>query len=411
MTMADVSVLEVLLHDRKIGTLTWLQGERSIFTFTQDYIDDPNRPTLSLSFKDDLGELRTDFKPVRLRIEPFFSNLLPEGPLRDYLAQKAGVKSAREFFLLWALGRDLPGALTIRPVEGEAWPPGAKEGDEDLERRRQNALRFSLAGVQLKFSALKNKGKHGGLTIPADGVGGSWIVKLPADRYEGVPENEFAMMSLAKKIGIEVPDIELIEPEAIEGMPEGIGALKGKALAIRRFDRSDQGPVHIEDFAQVFGVYPDDKYSRGTYRHIAYVLGIETDQNSVKEFVRRLVFSTLIGNADMHLKNWSLIYPDGRTPKLSPAYDLLSTIPYLPDETAALKYTRTRRMSELSYAELAYLAAKAKLPEKLVIDTARETVETFRTLWGAEKDHLDLPKAVITAIDNHLGKLRIFTDE
>jgi serine/threonine-protein kinase HipA len=411
MTMADVSVLDVLLHDRKIGNLTWLQGERSIFSFTQDYIDDPSRATLSLSFKDSLGELRTDFKPVRMRIEPFFSNLLPEGPLRDYLAEQAGVKSVREFFLLWVLGRDLPGALTIRPAEGEAWPPGSAPDDDDIDRPRHDALRFSLAGVQLKFSALKNKGKNAGLTIPANGVGGSWIVKLPADRFEGVPENEFAMMSLARKIGIEVPEIELIDPEAIEGLPEGIGAFKGKALAIRRFDRSDEGPVHIEDFAQVFGVYPDDKYSRGTYRNIAYVLGIETNENSVREFIRRLVFSILIGNADMHLKNWSLIYPDGRTPKLSPAYDLLSTIPYIPDETAALKYTHTRKMSELSYGELTYLANKARLLERPVIDTARETVGAFQTLWAAEKNHLNLPKTVIKAIDDHLGKLRIISHD
>jgi serine/threonine-protein kinase HipA len=411
MTMADVSVLDVLLHGRKIGTLTWLQGERSVFSFTQDYIDDPNRPNLSLSFKDNLGALRTEFRPVRMRVEPFFSNLLPEGPLRGYLAEQAGVKSIREFFLLWALGRDLPGALTIRPADGEAWPPSGNADEEEPDRRKHNMLRFSLAGVQLKFSALKNKGKQGGLTIPADGVGGAWIVKLPADRFEGVPENEFAMMSLARKIGIEVPDIELIDPEAIEGLPEGIGKLKGKALAIRRFDRSEQGPVHIEDFAQVFGVYPDDKYSRASYRNIAYVLGVETDEASVAEFIRRLVFSTLIGNADMHLKNWSLIYPDGRTAKLSPAYDLLSTIPYLPDETAALKYARTKKMAEFGYDELAYLAAKARLPEKPVIDTARKTVEAFQTQWAKEKANLDLPKAVITAIDDHLAKLSIIRDK
>ena len=409
--MSDVSVLEVLLHGRKIGTFTWLQGDRSIFSFTQDYIDDPNRPVLSLSFKDSLGELRTEFKPVRQRIEPFFSNLLPEGPLRDYLAARAGVKSVREFFLLRALGRDLPGALAIRPAEGKAGPPDTDEDSAAEDRHDKNTLRFSLAGVQLKFSALQNKDKHGGLTIPADGVGGAWIVKLPADRFEGVPENEFAMMTLAQKIGIDIPEIALIAPEAIEGLPDGIGALKGKALAIRRFDRTDKGPVHIEDFAQVFGVYPDDKYSRGSYRNIAYVLGIETDEASVKEFIRRLVFSTLIGNADMHLKNWSLIYPDGRTAKLSPAYDLLSTIPYIPDETAALKYARIKRMSEMSYGELAYLAAKARLPEKPVLDTARETVDRFRGLWAQEKTHLDLPKAVITAIDDHLGRLRILKEK
>ena len=86
----------------------------------------------------------------------------------------------------------------------------------------------------------------------------------------------------------------------------------------------------MEDFAQVFGVFPDHKYEKRSYRSIAEVLAIETTGADVAEYFRRLVFSTLIGNADMHLKNWSLIYSDQRTPMLAPAYDLLSTIPYWP---------------------------------------------------------------------------------
>ncbi len=72
----------------------------------------------------------------------------------------------------------------------------------------------------------------------------------------------------------------------------------------------------------------------------------------------------------MHLKNWSLIYYDRRTPALSPPYDLISTIPYIPDETAALKFARTNKVSEFNEDELRCLAAKARLPEKLVLDCA-----------------------------------------
>ncbi|WP_250847934.1 HipA domain-containing protein, partial [Escherichia coli] len=68
---------------------------------------------------------------------------------------------------------------------------------------------------------------------------------------------------------------------------------------------------------------------------------METGEAGVSEFIRRLVFNALTGNADMHLKNWSLIYPDGRTPKLAPGYDFLSTTLYIPDENAALKLART----------------------------------------------------------------------
>jgi serine/threonine-protein kinase HipA len=403
--MSDVQILQIHLSGRRIGSLTLVQGDRSIFAFDQDYIDDPDRPTLSLSFKDSFGGLLTDFRPMRMQVEPFFSNLLPEGPLRRYLADRAGVKEVREFFLLWALGIDLPGAVTLKAADEGSWFPESAIDDEEAKIRKDHALRFSLAGVQLKFSAFRNDGKSGGLVIPARGAGGSWIVKLPADRFEGVPENEFAMMTLARRIGIDIPEIDLIDVKEIEGLPDGLGVIRGKAFAIRRFDRSDGGPVHIEDFAQVFGVHPDDKYKKASYRSILHVLRVETGEQSVAEFIRRLVFSTLIGNADMHLKNWSLIYPDGRTPVLSPAYDLLSTIPYIQDQTAALKYARTRKMSEFTYDELSYLAAKAGVADKLVVQTARRTVEEFHETWAGEKNHLGLANAMIETIDRHLPTL------
>ncbi len=190
--MTDISVLYVLLHGKRIGTLTLLPGDQTLFAFNQSYIDKPDRVVLSLSMKDALGELITDFRPTRARVPPFFSNLLPEGPLRDYLAKKAGVNPSREFFLLWVLGRDLPGAITLIPAEEESWALGRGEHGVHGQVGQANVLRFSLAGVQLKFSAIQNA--TGGVTIPAEGVGGSWIVKLPSMKFEGVPENEFAMM-------------------------------------------------------------------------------------------------------------------------------------------------------------------------------------------------------------------------
>ncbi len=404
--MPDVSVLDVLLHDEPIGTLTHFQGDRTLFAFNEAYVDDPDRPTLSLSFKDSLGDLITDIRPTQTRVPPFFANLLPEGAMRDYLAERAGVNPTREFFLLWVLGRDLPGALTIRPADGEAWPRGKDQPDrEEQDLARRHALRFSLAGVQLKLSAVKEA--TGGLTIPAEGVGGSWIVKLPSTRLGGVPENEFSMMSLARRIGIDVPDVQLVAMDAIAGLPDGMGDLAGQALAVQRFDRSAEGPVHMEDFAQVFGVYPDDKYRKASYRNIAEVIGIEAGDDAAAELIRRLVFSALIGNADMHLKNWSLIYPDRRHAQLSPAYDLVSTIPYLPDDKAALTFARTKRMDGLTLDEIAYLSAKAGLPRKPMTDAAKETVARFHDVWNADRGDLPISKQLAQAIDAHVAKLPI----
>jgi len=405
--MVDVSVLEVQLYGVSIGTLTHLPGDRSLFAFNEDYVANENRPVLSLKFKDELGELITDFKPVQTRVMPFFSNLLPEGSMRDYLAKRAEVKSAREFFLLWVLGMDLPGAVTLVPPDEEAWPQIDDEQDHHTGKEtRENVLRFSLAGVQLKFSAVAKA--SGGLTIPAKGVGGSWIVKLPSTHFQGVPENEFSMMALAGQIGIDVPEINLIDIDEIENLPEEMSVVKGQALAIKRFDRLDDGQaVHIEDFAQVFGVYPADKYEKASARNIAQVISGEGGDADVVEFIKRLTFNTLIGNADMHLKNWSLIYADRQNAALAPAYDFVSTIPYIPDETAALNFSRTKRFDEFSQDELLHLASRARLPGKLVLDTAQETVSLFHERWLAEKNNLPMRPEVVDAIEGHLKKIPI----
>ena len=405
--MADVNVLDVLLHDEPIGTLTRVDGDRTLFAFKDAYVADENRPVLGLGFKDQLGALITAFKPTRTRVMPFFSNLLPEGHMRTYLAERAGVKPVREFFLLWVFGMDLPGAITIRPADGEAWPlddhDTANDGDRD--DHHNNALRFSLAGVQLKFSAIDEA--VGGLTIPAKGIGGSWIVKLPSRKFAGVPENEFSMMTLARLIGMDVPAIRLVDIDAIRNLPDGIGTLKGQALAIERFDRLPGGAVHMEDFAQIFGVYPEEKYENASARSIGRVIGAEGGEADVAEFIRRLTFNTLIGNADMHLKNWSLIYPDRRHAALAPAYDFISTIAYIQAGKSALKFSRTKSFTEYSEDELSHLAAKARLPEKLVLDTARETVALFHQHWHAEKANLPLAAGVVQTVETHLKTIPI----
>ena len=402
-TVANVSTLEVLLYGEPIGTLTLVPGDRSLFAFNEGYINDSNRPVLGLNFKDAYQQLITKFRPYGPKVMPFFSNLLPEGPMRNYLAERVEVNPEREFFLLWALGSDLPGAITIRSADGEELPPSAND-DTNHTHRDENALRFSLAGIQLKFSAIYEA--KGGLTIPARGVGGSWIVKLPSRSFAGVPENEYSMMALAGLVGIDVPAIDLVDVATIGNLPEGIGEISGQAFVIERFDRLDDGtPVHIEDFAQIFGVYPADKYDKANYANIGSVVAAESSNTDIAEFIRRLTFNMLIGNSDMHLKNWSMRYLDRKSAALSPAYDFVATIAYLPDEKAALNISRTKRYGEFTEDELAHLANRSKMPQTLVLDTARETVELFHKYWNSEKSNLPLHAKVIAAIEEHIKKV------
>ncbi|AUC90043.1 kinase [Alteromonas sp. MB-3u-76] len=402
-----VSTLNVLLYGEPIATITNVGNDRTLFAFMDSYIYDDSRPVLGLGFKDALGGLLTNFKPTQTKLTPFFSNLLPEETMRHYLAERAGVNPAREFFLLWVLGQDLAGAITVEPADGEALPPNVHQ-DIDDETKIDVPMRFSLAGVQLKFSAVQQT--NGGLTIPATGQGGSWIVKLPSSRFDAVPENEYSMMELARMLGMDVPETQLLPINQIANIPDGIGKFgdsfkNAQAFVIKRFDRAGEQAVHIEDFAQVFGVYPQDKYKKASMRNIAQVIGIEGQDEDIAEFTRRLVFNTLIGNADMHLKNWSVIYKDKRAASIAPAYDFVSTIPYIPDDSASLKVSRSKKFSDFTLDELSHLAAKAMLPEKLVLDTAKQTVAGFHEIWAKEKAHLPLTKSMIEAIETHLRSI------
>lgn len=161
----------------------------------------------------------------------------------------------------------------------------------------------------------------------------------------------------------------------------------------------------MEDFAQVFGLFPDDKYGARSYANIATVLWAEAGEAGTYEFVRRLVFSVVVGNADMHLKNWSLLYPDGRRPVLSPAYDFVSTIPYIPSDKLALSFGKSTSLEGITLDQVRRFSDTARIPMapvwRLVKETAERTAEGWRDL--AEKDLL--PDTVRKVIRKHLKRV------
>ena len=396
------STLAVSLHGRRVGVITRLAGDRHLFAFDESYADDPARPTLSLGFKSESGGLVQEIRAYRIRVPPFFSNLLPEGHLRSYLSARIGVHAEREFPLLHALGGDLPGAVAVAGADTEppmrrAGRPGKAGDDRDFPA----PLRFSLAGVQLKFSAIMETA--GGLTIPADGMGGSWIVKLPSARFEAVPQNEFVVMELARRVGIPVPRLRLVPVGEIVGLPADVVSVDDHALAVERFDRSPGGGrIHIEDFAQVFGLYPERKYGRRSCANIAAVLSAEVGAEAVEDFVRRVAFSVLVGNADMHLKNWSILYADGVTPALSPAYDLLATIPYLPNDRLALTFGGTKDIHGISQNRIRRFADTAGAAVGPLWRVVRDTLDATVEAWRGHEAKSMLPDGIRDAVDRHL---------
>jgi serine/threonine-protein kinase HipA len=385
----SLAQLSVWLGKTLVGSITELPNDRNLFVFDRSYMDDAQRPVLSLSFYDAEGQLDSTPIQTQTKVAPFFSNLLPEEELRRYVAQRAGVKGVRDLPLLQLLGEDLPGAVVVR-AESEG-PPEEDRSDEESPAKvadESRPLRFSLAGVQMKFSAAGSPDR--GLTIPAEGKGGHWILKLPSDRYPLVPENEHSMMQFARAVGIETADTGLTPVNGIEGLPQAFQRKQENALWVKRFDRTPNNTrVHMEDFNQLYGQYPTEKYSNYSYGNMAGDLARIVGFEAVQEFVRRLVFSAAIGNADMHLKNWTLLYADGRTPKLSPAYDLVSTISYIEDFTMSLSIAKEKDVRKFDEALLHRFAAKLPVPERVILEAALHTAEQIVQTWPQIRD--DLP--------------------
>lgn len=266
----------------------------------------------------------------------FFQNLLPEGVFRDHVAELRGCDPKDNFEMLAACGRDLPGAVYARPVDV------TREEMEQYITERNDALEMSvvaepmddgvsLSGVQPKVGVNLIEGRYVGRTKTDDT---HIIAKLPVVGQPLLPEVEELSLRLANAAGVCTCNAYLrpLELLAVEhGYDLGDADSKTRFLVVERFDRTPEGRVHCEDFAQVLGVMPEDKYGefdgidRTSYLEVAAVLMTfpSLGEPAVHELLRRLVVNEMLGNPDMHLKNIGLLYRDGVTPTLSPAYDIV----------------------------------------------------------------------------------------
>jgi serine/threonine-protein kinase HipA len=371
----------VWLHEQRVGSITLSEGIIR-FQLDESYIHDANRAVLGLIFEDDLAVIHRS----QVRLPPWFSNLLPEGRLREWIAQAKGVSENRELDLLIKVGHDLPGAVRVAEAEmGQTrFEASGREiaAYTDSDHDSNDIWRFSLAGVALKFSMLRAGERF---TSPGIGEGGDWIVKLPDQRYQNVPLNEFSMMELARKVGINVPEVRLVHRDQLKDIPDNLWPdSEDMAYAIRRFDRTpSRGLVHIEDFAQVRGFYPRNKY-KGTFETLAALIYRQYDVESLLEFSRRLAFNYVIGNGDAHLKNWSLIYTNPRRPVLSPAYDLVATAIYRPTgrpEDLGLKFAKSRRFESVTLDSFERLERKVNAVGVGLRDTAYEVIHKTLSSW------------------------------
>ncbi|MCX4240893.1 type II toxin-antitoxin system HipA family toxin [Paraliomyxa miuraensis] len=400
--------LSVWLREQRVGTLH-ARGDQIRFVLDDAYVANPRREVLGLRFEEDLYARHRSIR----RLPPWFSNLLPEGRLRQWIADARGVHETLELELLSEVGHDLPGAVRVTDdadslVSDRATAREVVTNKANVEEYR-NVWRFSLAGVAMKLSMLQ-RGER--FTAPAVGEGGDWIVKLPDAVYPDVPMNEFATMELARKAGIEVPETRMVHRDELDDVPEDFWPTgEVLAYAVRRFDRTkDKGLVHMEDLAQVRGFYPEDKYS-GSFETVGALVYRGHDTRSILEFARRLAFVVLVRNGDAHLKNWSLLYEDPRLPRLAPAYDMVSTAMYQPagrTEDLGLKFGESRRFESVSLARFERLQRKLGLTHVSLVDEVRNVVERTRAAWPEIAEFLRDHPSLCKGIGDELGARAAF---
>lgn len=406
--MTTVQSLLVRLGDVTVGYLTHYPGERTVFVVSDDFLDlGPARPILSLSMArpgDEPGTLAllrdARHKSASVKAPPFFSNLLPEGGLRARIAQRLKVHEDREFALLAAIGHDLPGAVVLSPAETPATLRQRGDAASSPAAQELAELKFSLGGMQLKFSMLRQGERY---TLNTGSRLGNYIVKPPSVDFEALPQVEAATMETARAVGIDVPEVALLPPEHIDGLPDMAGYREGEPFyAIRRFDRPEGNRRrHAEDFAQVFNLRATQKYGRVNYDMIALtLLRYARGLPDMREMTRRLVLNALLGNGDAHVKNWSLIYDGPKRPRLSPVYDLVATVAYMTHDTStALNMAGVKRFDAIGLDTFAALFSRIGLKDQVREDLLEEVRATARRVGAVWQSHF-----AATGVPEHLTR-------
>lgn len=329
-----VRVLNVWWDGRIVGQFTQDRHGDIGFAYTEAWLDDEKALPLSASLP------KRPERFSRRECRPFFGGLLPEESQRLVAAQALGVSPANDFALLDRLGGDVAGALQLLPEDQEPIAAGpimdqqpASLDEAGIVRildalptrpllAGQEGLRLSLAGAQSKVPLVLIDGQ---LALPVPGQATTHILKPPIARFPGTTENEAFVMKLAAAIGL---DVAPVEARSANGRP---------FLLVERYDRLRDVDgvvrrIHQEDFCQALGVPPETKYaSEGgpTFKDCFELLRRVSERpgTDIAKLMDAAIFNLIVGNADAHGKNFSILYDD-LGPRMAPLYDLLSTVAY-----------------------------------------------------------------------------------
>lgn len=321
--------LDVHLLDHKAGQLVQKDDGRLSFTYEAAYLEKDGAQPISLALP--LIDAPYEHKVCHA----VFGGMLPEGEVRVRLAKALGVSERNDFSLLAEIGGECAGAVSLWPVDAPVRGSKTVKRAELSPMKLESLLtqlpirpllvgegvRLSLAGAQNKLALLMDQGKF---HLPAQDEPSTHILKIAPAGFDGVLENELFCLRLAAGLGL----------PAANATPGRAGAVD--YLCVERFDRVRRAGkverLHQEDFCQALGRAPEDKYQNEGGPSFAEGVQLLRDHSAkpaadVTAFLHLAYFNYLIGNADAHGKNFSLLL-DGGGSVLAPAYDLISTAVY-----------------------------------------------------------------------------------
>jgi serine/threonine-protein kinase HipA len=394
-------VLVVWWDGRAVGELTQDQDGELGFAYAAEWLDDPRAPAISAS----LAKRPEPFS--RRECRPFFGGLLPEENQRRAAAQALGISQANDFAMLDRLGGEVAGALQFlppgqRPVaEVGPWNPMPLD-DQGLVRilealptrpllAGQDGLRLSLAGAQSKVPIVRVGGR---LALPMPGQPTTTILKPAMARFAGSTENEAFAMRLAGAAGL---DVAAVEPSLVRTAEGGVRSF----LLVARYDRipaphASVRRLHQEDFCQALGLPVERKYQSEGGPSLADGFALLRRVSvrpalDVLKLLDAVIFNAVVGNADAHGKNFSLLYGEAG-PRLAPLYDLLATVVY-PELSArfAMKIGGRTGLEELDTQGWADFAKKAELGVPFVRRRVGELAEKMAEVAQLSSQSLAIP--------------------
>lgn len=415
-----ITTAKVCLRGEFVGKLHRVSEEEYTFQYDINYLKKSKiKIATNLPLKEEAYKSN--------KLHPFFDNMIAEGWLLHHTEKIFHIDKSNRFALLMATGKDPIGAVTVHPVdanENEIDLTHLFKADLDQQELRpyqntvlpnftrcpscmrpaQPGTTHSKCAVEMwnttrkisveldpasplnsfarviyggSISGAQKKGmfrldKSKGLLTPTPS-GAQYILK-PTGDYPELPQNEHVTMAIAKELEFDVPSFSIFNIEKI-----------GVIFATKRFDRENDTPLMMEDMGQVINVPSSDKYESSCER-VAKAIAQHSSAPPIdlNKFYRRLIFCYFIANADMHLKNWSLLENAKAkgTYLLSPCYDFLNTRVPIPSERIDIGLTLNGKSNNLKRTYFRDFGEKINLSKK-AIDRVFSEIDNW---WKVTED-------------------------